>query len=165
MLGIPERNENRIRASQANAILKAKAKRKTPIHDAKVKRKYRSVSSFTSGRCFFKADIIHLNNVGLNDIRNLITGQILYSKYNKELNNVGSLKVYTVNLTAVDVQVPAEINPITVDSPKVPSRTIGELTLSSPPICALVFQRYPQVPPDKSKPSAFCLFPLVGYKT
>ena len=69
-----------------------------------------------------------------------------------------------VKLTAVGVQVPGEIITNTLNSPKVPSGTIGELKFSSPPICALVLQRYSQVPPDKREPSAFCLFPLVGFK-
>ena len=49
-LGIPERDENRIRASQANTILKAIAERNTPKHDVEVKWKYRSASSFSKKR-------------------------------------------------------------------------------------------------------------------
>ena len=63
---------------------------------------------------------------------------------------------------AVGLQVPGEINPNSVNSPTVPSGTVGELTLSSLPIFASVFQKYPQVPLDKSKPGVICLFPLVG---
>ena len=166
MLGIPDRDENRIGASQANATLKGKAASKSPKHDVEVKWKYRSVCSFTSGRRYFNADKIHSSNDGLNDIKNLIRAKkSVLEKQQGTKQREKIQKCLLVKLTAVVVQVPGEIHPNTVNSPKVPSGTTDELKLSSPPICALVFQGDPEVPPDKSKPGAFCSFVLVGYKT
>ena len=72
VLGIPESDENRERASVTNDIVKARAERISPRFKQKIEWKYRSVSSFTSGRRFFKLDKIHLNNDGLKNIKNLV---------------------------------------------------------------------------------------------
>ena len=154
------------KASQANAVLQTKTERKPPKHDVEVKWKYCSPSSFTSGQRYYKAGKTHFNNDGLNDIMNLIKRKILYSKYKKKLNNAGNSKASTSETNNCRCpNVFGEINPTTFNSPNVSSGTINELTLNSPPICALVFRKHPQLPPDKSKPSVLDLIALVGYKT
>ena len=83
VLGIPERDKNRERAIVTNDIVKAGAGRISPRFKQKVEWKYRSFSNFTSGRRYFKLDKIHLNNDGLNNVKNLVKEKVLYSKYKK----------------------------------------------------------------------------------
>ena len=88
MLGIPERDENWIKASRTNAILKAAAERNPPKNDVEVKRDYHSVKSFTFGQCYFKVDKIQLSNDGWNDIKNLIKGKTIFQRKNDQSKNL-----------------------------------------------------------------------------
>lgn len=94
VLGIPERDENKTRAKEVNDILQAKAER-SPKVKSPVEWKYRGVSSFVSGERYFSIDKTHLNKDGLNGIKNILKGKVLYAKYNKKLNDAGNTEVTT----------------------------------------------------------------------
>ena len=83
VLGIHDRDEHRERASVTNDIVKARAERKSPRFKQKSEWKYRTVSSFTSGRRYFKLDKIHLNMDGFNNVKNQVKEKFLYSKNKK----------------------------------------------------------------------------------
>ena len=94
VLGVPERDENKTRSKAVKDLLQDIAERK-PKKACKVEWNYRSVKQkLTGARCFIKKDLLHLNEDGLNNLRNLIKEKVLYKKYSKEFNSRGNLKKY-----------------------------------------------------------------------
>ena len=90
LLGIPERNENKIIAQTTNDILEALAKRcpKEP----EVLWKYRSKSTYLSGKYYlpegnyFLGDKFHLNATGGSNLHHLTNEKVLSEHYDEASN-------------------------------------------------------------------------------
>ena len=94
VLGIPERNENKVRSKQVNDFLQSVGERKTKDQPL-VTWRYRTVARYITGACYFHPhDATHLNENGLNNLRNLNKEKILYKTYKKELNKRGYDKFF-----------------------------------------------------------------------
>ena len=90
VIGVPERDENKTRSKSGNDLLLAKAERKSN-KKVEVKWIFRNVANFITGNRYFTNDHYHLNEDGLNNLKNLIKRKILYKKYSKHLNDNGHL--------------------------------------------------------------------------
>ena len=80
--GIRELDEHKPRSKGVADILEATAARK-PREKPQVAGKFRSVSTYISGQRYFRKDKIHLNDDGLNNIKNLIKEKVLYKQYKR----------------------------------------------------------------------------------
>ena len=90
VLGVPERNDNKVRSKQVNDLLQSIGERKTKDQSF-VAWRYRTVARHLTGARYFNPnDATHLNKDGLNNLRNLIKEKILYKSYKKELNERGN---------------------------------------------------------------------------
>ena len=72
VLGIPERNENKVRSKQVNDFLQSVGERKTKDQPL-VTWRYRTVARHITGARYFNPNVAtHLNEDGLNNLRTLI---------------------------------------------------------------------------------------------